>query len=224
MIFNPYIYINLCYGITPFCKTIITNYTPKKILDKKINPVVFYSMIFSTLHAIYISTNCLLYLTNVINTDNFIYGLNYTMYYMLTDIFIMNYIKDFNTIRIPMSLHHFLIAYNIYKVKYELAFPIFNIITQKELIMYFISRLLLAEIAVIFMNANWFMLKFDRKKNIEFKVSNTLFKISYFIFRICNFTSFTHNYISNYGIDTNSISIGIITLMNISWFSKLIYK
>lgn len=216
----PYISINIFYLLTPNYKQKLARH----MLLNNLNPVVFCSYIYSTLHALHISITSILHLNGIINTEMYKYTLLYTFLYMITDVNIMYKTNDFKKIRMPMSIHHLIIALSIYKY-WNNKFDLSNCVSYNYPDMsYILARLLLAEIAVIFMNTNWFLIKLKKTSTNMFVISNTLFKISYFIFRVCNFSSFTTQYCLQNGFDTNLISIGTITIINLYWFYKLMIK
>lgn len=213
-----YLVLHLFYASLPY-NTKIIKYTPKTIIEQNIPYTAFYSYIFSTLHAIFISTNSILYLNNHISKTSYINSLYYTYYYMISDIFIMHKVNYFKKIRTFMTIHHLLLVYNIIKVS--------NNLIQHNNITHIVARLFLAEIAVIFMNMNWFLIKFSKKNTNAFVISNSLFKVSYYIFRILNFSKIMLNYMKeeeNYYRNKEFLSLAIIVILNYYWFFNILLK
>lgn len=207
---------NIYYLYVPYIKK-IKKYIPQQIIEKKITPGVFYSYVFSTIHACVISSASIAYLTSAINENTYKFASLYSLSYLTSDIITMFREEKFKKMRNIMTLHHAILIYTIFKLNYTNDYILNHNIP-------IIAKLYLAEICVIFMNINWLLIKLEKKDTLSFKISNLLLKVSYYIFRVHNFITLTKYYLTTYGIDISFISLLLITALNISWFILLLFK
>lgn len=82
---------------------------------------------------------------------------------------------------------------------------------------------LLSEITNQFLYIGWLLIKKDLKDTIYFKINGMILLISFFLFRIINFTYLLY-FLITYCDIYNSIIFIPITLLNYYWFYLLIQK
>lgn len=170
------------------------------------------AMFNSLVHSMVVSVSSMLYICDFINLElikNFyIFSI---CYFILDYIIVLNYYDLKN--KIVYFFHHGISAYILYcfinQNDYNKLIPIG----------------LTSEIPIIFLNINWFLIKYGKRNTNLFKIIDYITVITYLIFRICNFTYilFVNYYI--YGNTYNHISkiFIIIYILNCIWFIG-IYK
>jgi len=171
-----------------------------------------FAMFNSLVHSSIVSVSSVLYICDYIDLDlikNFyIFSI---CYFILDYLIILNYYDLKN--KIIYFFHHTIASYILYcfinQNDYNKLIPIG----------------LTSEIPIIFLNINWFLIKYKKQNTILFTVIDYISIITYFIFRICTFTYilFANYYI--YGNTYNNISkiFNIIYILNCMWFIG-IYK
>ena len=182
--------------------TIITNDNVKKL-----------SMFNSLVHSILVSINSSLYLCNYIDLNTLKKYYAISIYYFIIDyIIILNYydLKD----KICYFFHHLITSYILYIFLYENE--------EDDELNKVIAQGFTAEFPIIFLNINWFLIKYKKQNTKLFRVCDHLTIITYFIFRICNFTYLL--FVNYYKYEFIIKLFSIVYAMNAIWFAILLKR
>ena len=176
--------------------------------SKTIKPITMFN---SLVHSLLVSINSSLYLLNYIdfNTIKKYYIFSIT-YFIIDYLIILKYFDLKN--KIAFFFHHLISCYVLY---------IFVFVNKEDKkLNNLIAQCFTSEFPIIFLNINWFLIKYKKQNTKLFKICNHTMIITYFLFRICNFT-----YLLLYLLFMNfykyKIFIGlllIIYLLNCIWF------
>ena len=181
---------------------IMIKYTPKTIK--------FISIINSLIHSFLISFVSILYLLNYVcfNTIKKYYIFSIT-YFIIDYIIILIYFDLKN--KIVFLFHHFISIYCLYIFVFE--------IKKDDNLNNLIVQAFTSELPIIFLNINSLLIKYKNRNTKIFKISNYLMIITYFLFRICNFTYIL--FLNYYKYDFLNKLFSIIYMLNCIWFVLL---
>ena len=171
------------------------------------------SMFNSLVHSTLVSVNSGLYLFNYIDLNIIKKFYVISIYYFIIDyIIILNYydLKD----KICFFFHHLITSYILYVFLYEND--------EKDDLNKVIAQGFTAEFPIIFLNINWFLIKYKKQNTTLFRICDHLTIITYFIFRICNFTYLLFVNYYKYEFIINLFSI--VYAMNAIWFTILLKR
>ena len=171
------------------------------------------SMFNSLIHSTCISIISILYLYKSIDLETIKVCYVISIYYFIIDyVFVLNYayLKE----EICFFFHHIITSYILYVFIYEN-----NEETELNKI---IAQGFTSEIPIIFLNINWFLIKYKKQNTTIFRIFDHLMIITYFLFRICNFT---YILIMNYYKYKFIIKLfTIVYFMNCIWFTILLKR
>ena len=156
--------------------------------------------------SLYVSYNCILNLFNF-SDERYYNTMNSLFQYFIYDTIAMLYFDFKNSLL--FYIHHllFIITYHYFNDYYNIY-------------KYELNNFFLCEISQIFLIHCWLSLTFFRKK--YFKINAILLLITYFIFRILNFTYYTYiSFVTN--LYFSPIFLTIYS-MNLYWFYLLLKK
>jgi len=178
------------------------------------------SYLNSTIHASVLSVIVSLYLMDIVGIIWLENAFRFSIGYLLVDII---YIFDEN-VNYDMSIMTTLltIIHHLLTINYEnLIFVVDDNLI--ELARYVLSRSILSELAVIPLNYAWYLINTKQSNSFKFNIASSITIISYFLFRIVNFTEL---YYELYMLEQYFyLGIGIpIGILNYYWFYKLIMK
>ena len=168
------------------------------------------TMFNSLVHSLLVSINSILYLLNYIdfNTIKKYYIFSIT-YFIIDYLIILKYFDLKN--KIAFFFHHLISSYVLY---------IFVFINKEDQILNnLIAQCFTSEFPIIFLNINWFLIKYKKQNTKLFKICNHTTIITYFLFRICNFTYILFMNFYKYKFLIRLFSI--IYFLNCIWFVML---
>ena len=178
------------------------------------------SYLNSTIHASVLSVIVSLYLMDIVGIIWLENAFRFSIGYLLVDIiyiFDENVNYDMSIVTMMLTIIHHLLTIN-----YEnLIFVVDDNLI--ELARYVLSRSLLSEFAIIPLNYAWYLINTKQTNSFKFNIASSITIISYFLFRIVNFTEL---YYELYMLEQYFyLGIGIpIGILNYYWFYKLIMK
>ena len=188
----------------------IWSFLHKIIVTKYKQSSEFSYTYISSFHAYLSIINSLLYLTNSITINNYLFWSGSSVAYVLFDL--PKIIKDRE---MSMVLHHLIIfaGYSPALLSIKL-FPNYY---------KYVSKLFLAEISTIFLNKSWFLYKLKLTNTQKFKKYSVLLLTTFFIFRVCNVTYIDYLLYLEGKEKYWKITIPF-TFLNYYWFGKLLRK
>lgn len=169
------------------------------------------SKIMSLIHSIYIVSSCMNFNENKISENTFINSLNVTKAYLLYDIFVMTYYRNYVMEYKKLMLHHIILFLGLYSNKVH-EIPLF------------VSKGLMAEITNVPLTIGWILIKRKKEKSMVFILNGFILLTLFFIYRVINFTNL---FLLSLNITDKMYEmsfVGIIMLVNIYWFTKLLQK
>ena len=86
-----------------------------------------------------------------------------------------------------------------------------------------VSQGLIGEITNIPLYGGWLLLKINKQNTWYFKANALTLLITYFIFRICNFSNILYKSVIKFDVIPSVITSGIL-YMNVNWFKLLLRK
>lgn len=192
-------------------------FLPKYIIDyKHFTNFEFTAMYASSIHSVFITIGVVLYIYNYITRIQTITQIfSVSLGYYLSDLVYVLYsrINFWQYI-----IHHIIVIYLIY---YALSFNSLNELYKLYFYIEYMAYALLSEMAVLPLNICWYYKNTGKSfKSITFIASSIFLVITYYFYRVINFTIlFIHLIgLEYYGICV--ISLPII-ILNYYWFTKI---
>lgn len=172
----------------------------------------------STLHALFMSINATLYLTQIIDNYDIKQAFFISMSYYLADLYyIIDSTKKLTRLDYFTICHHnIMIFFHIY------VFNQFNPILE-NIFLYYLNRGFFAEYSLLPLNYSWYLVNTKQENTKKMLISSIVTLILYFITRTINFTHLLYNILYD-GLILESIVIFPLMIINHYWFYKLIYK
>ena len=181
---------------------------------------VLVSYVNSTIHASVLSIIVSLYLMNMVSYIALENAFRFSIGYLLADIvYIFDEKVNYDMPIVTMML---MIIHHLLTISCEnLIFVIDDNLI--EVARYVLSRSMLAEFAVLPLNYAWYLINTKQKNSFKFDIASSITIVSYFLFRIVNFTELFYELymLEQYFYLGIGIPLGIL---NYHWFYKLIMK
>ena len=158
------------------------------ISSKNIKEITMFN---SLVHSLLVSINSILYLLNYIdfNTIKRYYIFSIT-YFIIDYLIILKYFDLKN--KIAFFFHHLISCYFLY---------IFVFINKEDQILNnLISQSFISEFSIIFLNSNWFLVKYKKENTKLFKICNHTMIITYFLLQRTTASIFYTIIVFNHGL------------------------
>lgn len=198
----------------------INNLMPRNYVKGVEKMHLLVSYINSSVHASILGGVVSLYLLDMVSYIWLENVFRFSIGYLLADII---YLFD-DTINYDLSIVYtmLMIIHHILTINYE---NIIFIIDDNLVVLarYILARFFLAELALIPLNYSWYLINTKQEKTLKFTFASSFTVISYFVFRVINFTELFYQLymLEHYFYLFIGLPIGI---MNYYWFYKLIMK
>jgi hypothetical protein len=225
--------INLITGISGAMLYVLYTYVYKLSVNDRyfamfITPVNFIESLseshklvsygVSTIHALFMSVNSTLYLTQIIDNYDIKQAFFISMSYYLADLYyIIDSSKKLTILDYFTICHHnIMIYFHIY------VFNQTNPILE-QFLLYYLNRGFIAEYSLLILNYSWYLVNTKQDNSKKMLISSIITIILYFITRTMNFTLLLYNVIYD-DLILESIVILPLILINHYWFYKIICK